>query len=144
MINLAENSKLVADNIVTLGGLEYKLTNDEVIRLNDIIKGMISTRNGKGTVGKTEAAPKGKKQFNGKAKDVEVAMKVTGKTVVLEGYVGKDTWEVLKRRFEALGGKYDKAAKAINFGTAKDAKEFGTNAVVTAAEREGIWKEWRA
>ena len=144
MVNLVENSRLVAENIVTIGGLEYKLTDDETIRLNDVIKGMISARNGKGTTGTTTAAPKTKKQFNGKAKDVELAMKANGKAVTIDGYVGTDVWEVLKRRFELLGGKYDKGSKTIVFGTAKDAKTFIATPVVTAAEREGIWKEWRA
>ena len=143
MINLVENSKLVADNEVVIGGLKYMLTDDETIKLNDIIKGMIASRNGKG-VAKPETAPKAKKQFNGKAKGVTVAMKATGKTVSLEGYVGKDVWVVLQRRFEALGGKYDKATKSITFSTAKNAKEFASNPEVTAEEREGIWKEWRA
>lgn len=144
MINLVENSKLVADNIVSIGGLEYKLTDDETIRLNDIIKGMIDMRNGKQQKTTVTAAPKGKKSFNGKAKDVTVEMKADGKTVVLQSYVGKDTWEVLKRRYELMGGKYDKDSKSIVFNSAKDAKTFAATPVVTAEERENIWKEWRA
>lgn len=143
MINLAENNKLVADNRVVIGGLEYMLTDDETIRLNDVIKGLISARNG-GQQKTVASAPKQKKAFSGKAKDVELNMKANGKTVKIDGYVGKDVWEVLKRRFELLGGKYEKDSKSIVFGAAKDAKEFIANTVVTAAERESIWKEWRA
>ena len=142
MINLVENNKVAVDNIVTLGGLEYKLTDEETIKLNDIIKGMIATRNGKGV--KTVATPAQKKGFNGKAKAVEISMTATKKTVKLDSYVGKDVWEVLKRRFEAVGGTYNKENKSITFKSEKEAKEFVANKVVSAEEREGIWKEWRA
>lgn len=141
LANLVENDEL---NIVTLGGLEYKLTDEEVIRLNDIIKGMISSRNGKQNKTVTTTGSSVKKSFNGKAKDVEVAMSATKKTVKLESYVGKDVWEVLKRRFESVGGAYDKDTKTITFKTEKAAKEFIANKVVSASERENVWKEWRA
>lgn len=144
MINLAEVSSIEYDNIVSLGGLEYKLSNDEVIRLNDIIKGMISSRNGKQNKTTTVVGSSAKKSFNGKAKDVEVAMSATKKVVKLDSYVGKDVWEVLKRRFESVGAKYDKESKSITFKTEKDAKEFIANKVVSASERENVWKEWRA
>ena len=85
-----------------------------------------------------------KKEFKGTAKDVTISMKATKNVVTIDGYVGKDTWTVLKRRFEALGGTYDKTSKSITFKTQKDAKEFATNTVVTASERENIWKEWKA
>jgi hypothetical protein len=47
MINFTKMNgvAVVADNKVSIGGLEYMLTDDECIKLNDIIKGMISTRN---------------------------------------------------------------------------------------------------
>ena len=144
MINLVENNKLVVDNIVTLGGLEYKLTDDEVIRLNDIIKGMISSRDGKQSKTTATVGSVAKKSFNGKAKDFEVAMSATKKVVKLDSYVGKDVWEVLKGRFESVGAKYDKETKSITFKTEKDAKEFIANKVVSASERENVWKEWRA
>lgn len=143
MINLAENNKLVADNRVVIGGLEYMLTDDETIRLNDVIKGLISARNG-GQQKTVASVAKQKKAFSGKAKDVELNMKANGKTVKIDGYVGKDVWEVLKRRFELLGGKYEKDSKSIVFGAAKDAKTFVGTPIVTAEERESIWKEWRA
>jgi hypothetical protein len=144
MINLTENNKLVADNIVSLGGLEYRLTDDEVIKINDVIKGLISSRNGKQS--KTVAVSSGKKSksFSGKAKDVVVEMTATKKEVKLDSYVGKDVWEVLKRRFEAKGGVYSKENKTITFKSDKVAKEFIANKTVTATEREQIWKEWRA
>lgn len=141
LANLVENDEL---NIVTLGGLEYKLTDEEVIRLNDIIKGMISSRDGKQNKTVTTTGSSAKKSFNGKAKDVEVAMSATKKTVKLDSYVGKDVWEVLKRRFESVGGAYDKDSKTITFRTEKAAKEFIANKVVSASERENVWKEWRA
>ncbi len=144
MINLVENNTIAVDNIVTLGGLEYKLTDEEVIRLNDIIKGMISSRDGKQNKTVTTTGSSAKKSFNGKAKDVEVAMSATKKTVKLDSYVGKDVWEVLKRRFESVGGAYDKDSKTITFRTEKAAKEFIANKVVSASERENVWKEWRA
>lgn len=41
------NNTIVADNTVNLNGqLEYKLTDEEIQKVNDIIKGMISSRNG--------------------------------------------------------------------------------------------------
>ena len=144
MINLVENNTIAVDNIVTLGGLEYKLTDEEVIRLNDIIKGMISSRDGKQNKTVATTGSSAKKSFNGKAKDVEVAMSATKKTVKLDSYVGKDVWEVLKRRFESVGGAYDKDTKTITFKTEKAAKEFIANKVVSASERENVWKEWRA
>lgn len=148
MVNLAENNKLVADNEVVIGGLKYMLTDDETIKLNDIIKGMISTRDGSmqnTTIAPSKASKGGKKPFKGgKAKDIEVNMKATKKVVSIDGYVGKDVWEVLKRRYEVLGGKYNKNNKTIEFGTEKNAKEFASNPSVTAEERENVWKEWRA
>lgn len=144
MVNLAEVSSIEYDNIVSLGGLEYKLSNDEVIRLNDIIKGMISSRNGKQNKAVVTVGSSAKKSFSGKAKDVEVAMSATKKVVKLDSYVGKDVWEVLKRRFESVGGAYDKDTKTITFKTEKAAKEFIANKVVSASERENVWKEWRA
>lgn len=144
MINLAEVSSIEYDNIVSLGGLEYKLSNDEVIRLNDIIKGMISSRNGKQNKTTATVGSSAKKGFKGKATDVEVAMSATKKVVKLDGYVGKDVWQVLKRRFESVGGTYDKDTKTITFKTEKDAKNFIADKVVSATERENVWKEWRA
>ena len=142
MINLTNTTKIAYDNIVSLGGLTYEMSDDEVIKLNDIIKGMVSTRGGK--VSKAPVVASSKKAFKGTATDVEVAMSATKKVVKLDGYVGKDVWQVLKRRFESVGGTYDKDSKSITFKTEKDAKNFIADKVVSATERENVWKEWRA
>ena len=39
------NGTIVADNKVSIGGLEFMLTDDECIKVRDIINGLISTRN---------------------------------------------------------------------------------------------------
>lgn len=142
MINLTNTTKIAYDNIVSLGGLTYEMSDDEVIKLNDIIKGMVSTRGGKVSKAPVVASPK--KAFKGTAKDCEVDMSATKKVVKLNSHVGKDVWAVLKRRFEAVGGSYNKDTKSITFKTEKDAKEFIANKVVSAKEREDVWNEWRA
>lgn len=46
MIQFNETKSMVADNTVLLNGqLEYKLTDAEITKVNDILKGIISSRN---------------------------------------------------------------------------------------------------
>ena len=105
--------------------------------LNEIKKSLgLSTPSTKSTPTKSKA-----KKF-GPAKDVTVGMKVIKNIVTIDERQGRDTWTVLSRRFETLGGSYNKVDRTITFKTQKDAKAFAKDNVVTGSERDGIRKEW--
>lgn len=134
MINLKTTKATVsADNKVSFCGLTYMVTDADAQKLKGILDGMVSLYG-------TKVSTTPKKEYT--AKDVTVEMKASGKKVTLSAYCKKDVWEVLKRRFEAVGGEYDKTVKVINFKTAKDAKAFADNNTVSAKERQSIWAEW--
>lgn len=93
-------------------------------------------------VSKAAPAPKAKKPFKGEAKDVTVTFKVAKNVVTIDGYVGRDVWTVLRDRFTAAAGTYDKDSKSIMFPTQKAAAAFAKNNVVTADERKAVWDSW--
>lgn len=135
MINFANTqTKVSADNKVSFCGLTYKVTDEDARKLKDILDGMVGSYN----IAKSTTT---EKEFV--AKDVTVAMECKGTKVTLSAYCKKDVWEVLKRRFESVGGSYDKTVKVITFKTAKDAKAFASNTTVSADERKAIWTEWK-
>ena len=109
-------------------------------KLLSIINGMVSEDAPKSSTSTSKPVSKPKKYSP--AKDATVEMVVSKNTVSFKAYNPKDVWEVLKRRYEALGGTYDKTVKIITFKTQKDAKAFASNNVVKAGERENIRKEW--
>ena len=57
MINLANNTSIVADNKVTFCGLEYLLTDKEAQQLKGILDGMLSTRSTGGSIVASSQTP---------------------------------------------------------------------------------------
>jgi len=136
MINFKNaKSTVSADNKVTFCGLTYMVTDSDAEKLKGILDGMVSM------YGNQKSSPKKEKEYT--PKDITVNMSATGKKVTLSAYVKKDVWEILKRRFESVGGQYDKTVKVITFKTTKDAAAFAKNNTVTASEREKLWNEWK-
>ena len=137
MINFKNTKSTVsADNKVSFCGLTYMVTDADAEKLKGILDGMVAMYGGQvKTTSKPAFDPE-------KAKDVTVDMTANGTKVTLSAYCKKDVWEVLKRRFEAVGGQYDKTVKVITFKSKAAAEKFAKNNKVTADERRAIWTEW--
>lgn len=72
MINLANNTSIVADNKVAFCGLEYLLTDKEAQQLKVILDGMVSTRGNGGIVSAPQAVfGAGNTNGNTKARNAE-------------------------------------------------------------------------
>lgn len=118
---------------VVIEGHSWMLSEDDTQKIVDILNGMTNNTS-------VKAPSKPKKEY--KATDVTVEMTAKGKTVQLQSYCKKDVWQILQTRFEAVGAKYDKTVKLINFKTAADAKKFAANNKITADERQAVWTAW--
>jgi hypothetical protein len=124
------DEKALVDLLTRLNG-EYEWTLDS--KANVSVEVATPKATPKATVKKKYADPK----------DVTLEKMAAKKNVVTIGEsVGRDTWTVLTERAKALGGEYNKDAKAFYFATAKSATEFASNKVITASERAKVREGW--
>lgn len=124
------DEKALVELLARLNG-EYEWTLDN--KPNMVVEVSTPKATPKATVKKKYADPK----------DVTLEKMTAKKNVVTIGEgVGRDTWTVLTERAEALGGEYNKDAKAFYFGTAESAKTFAENKVITASERAKVREGW--
>lgn len=139
MINLANVSNgVVADNKVLIGGLEYMLTDDEVIKLNDIIKGFISSRGTTNTKALSKTETKATKTTQQSKSDSEFPAlgtptctigRITAyKTLVryweVEKFCPDKVKYALKKSLTEAGATWSKQYGAYEFKTVKACNEW--------------------
>ena len=124
------DDKALIELLTRLNG-EYEYTLDN--KSNMTVEVSTPKATPKATVKKKYADPK----------DVTLEKMTAKKNVVTIGEgVGRDVWTILVERATALGGEYNKDAKAFYFATAKSATEFAGNKVITASERAKVREGW--
>ena len=126
MINFTNSLNTVtADNKVLIGGLTYMLTDDEAIKLNDIIKGMISTRNTTNTKSKPEPKQsKSDSEFPSLGTPTCTIGRITAyKTLVryweVEKFCPDKVKYALKKSLAEAGATWSKQYGAYEFKTVK-------------------------
>ena len=139
MINLANNTTVVADNKVTFCGLEYLVTDKEAQQLKSIIEGFISTRNNSNTVVNTPVdtpVAKAEKQYKDVAKHVDgfsykvekLVDRKSGKSFFCIGYVAPNKCYMTKD----LKSKVNSGIKAIK----------GITTIEVAKDNGGKFNAW--
>lgn len=132
---------VVADNKVSIGGLEYMLTDDECIKVRDIINGLISTRNqpkqslapatSTSTTTQTQQSKKSKKsdKFPNLGEPTCTLTYITAYSKLVrywevQRFVPDKVKYALKHAIAEAGGEWNKDKGAYEFKTVKACNDF--------------------
>lgn len=140
---------------IVIDSHEFKLNESDTQKVIDLIQSL----GGKSTIKRGVEQPKSftkkstKKDFDpsgitddqASRYDVEINLTVKdGNTVQLDSFIKRDVYKLLDAQAQALGGKYNKDAKAWIFGTKKAATQFSKIKKISGKDRVAIWKSYKA
>lgn len=147
MLNFNQNTNVVADNEITINGTSFGMLSDEdTKRLISIIRGMQSgsRTTSTPTTTVTKSTKSTKKSTHTPAKDAEVKYKRAKNVLTLDGYVGRDTFAIIRENAEKeYNATYTKGV-GFTFKSVKDATAFAKQFTTVSADVRNAYRktEW--